>query len=63
MHGSRMDGMSSRLSVTVFYFPKINGKEAVYFTGNSLGLQPKAAERFLKQELEDWAKYGVEGHF
>lgn len=46
-----------------FYLPKIKGKEAVYFTGNSLGLQPKSAESFLKQELEDWAKYGVEGHF
>ncbi|MEQ9186809.1 MAG: kynureninase [Cryomorphaceae bacterium] len=46
-----------------FYFPKVNGREAIYFTGNSLGLQPKSAEAFLKQELEDWAKYGVEGHF
>ena len=46
-----------------FYFPKINGKTAVYFTGNSLGLQPKTAESYVKQELEDWAKFGVEGHF
>ena len=36
---------------------------AYYFTGNSLGLQPVAAERLLTEELEDWRKFGVEGHF
>ena len=35
----------------------------VYFTGNSLGLQPKAAEAALRTELNDWAEHGVEGHF
>lgn len=46
-----------------FFFPQHNGKDVVYFTGNSLGLQPKSAEIYLKQELEDWHKFGVEGHF
>lgn len=46
-----------------FYHPEVNGKQALYFTGNSLGLQPKSAEAYLKQELEDWRKLGVEGHF
>jgi len=46
-----------------FYHPNLNGKQALYFTGNSLGLQPKSAESYLKQELEDWREYGVEGHF
>ena len=46
-----------------FYFPKLNGKEAIYLTGNSLGLQPKTALAALEQELEDWKTYGVEGHF
>ncbi len=46
-----------------FYFPKINGKDALYFCGNSLGLQPKSAEAALLQELEDWKNWGVEGHF
>src|ERR1700722_8287151 len=46
-----------------FLFPKHNGKEALYFTGNSLGLQPVGVKRNLEIELEDWAKYGVEGHF
>jgi kynureninase len=46
-----------------FLFPKINKKEAVYFCGNSLGLQPKKAKQYIQQELNDWAEFGVEGHF
>lgn len=46
-----------------FYIPKVNGEDSLYFTGNSLGLQPKAAEDALKVELEDWKNLGVEGHF
>jgi kynureninase len=46
-----------------FYIPKINGEESVYFTGNSLGLQPKTTRSFINQELDDWAEFGVEGHF
>lgn len=46
-----------------YYMPQINGKDAVYFTGNSLGLQPKTTKDYINQELEDWKKYGVEGHF
>jgi kynureninase len=46
-----------------FFIPKIAGKSALYFTGNSLGLQPKATKSFLNQELSDWATLGVEGHF
>lgn len=46
-----------------FLFPKVKGKDALYFTGNSLGLQPTGARQAILQELDDWAKYGVEGHF
>ena len=46
-----------------FHQPIINGKPVVYFTGNSLGLQPKKAKEYIQQELDDWAKWGVEGHF
>lgn len=46
-----------------FYFPQHQGKDCVYFTGNSLGLQPKSVASYIQQELDDWAKYGVEGHF
>lgn len=46
-----------------FYIPIIHGKECIYFTGNSLGLQPKTAQDYVLNELENWANYGVEGHF
>jgi kynureninase len=46
-----------------FHFPKINGKEALYFCGNSLGLQPKSTEAYLKRELTNWAEKAVDGHF
>ena len=46
-----------------FHFPQHEGKPVIYFAGNSLGLQPKGAAAALKQELDDWATFGVEGHF
>lgn len=46
-----------------FYIPQHNGNDVVYFTGNSLGLQPKNTRDYISRELDDWAKYGVEGHF
>jgi kynureninase len=46
-----------------FLFPDFHEKNLLYFTGNSLGLQPKNAQKYLLEELEDWQKYGVEGHF
>jgi len=46
-----------------FHFPEFEGKECLYFTGNSLGLQPKTTREFVMQELDDWAGLAVEGHF
>jgi kynureninase len=47
-----------------FNFPRArDGRNCVYLCGNSLGLQPKRAEKFVNEELEDWATLGVEGHF
>ena len=46
-----------------FYFPLLKEKEVIYFTGNSLGLQPKSTQEHVLRELEDWATFGVEGHF
>jgi kynureninase len=46
----------------LFYIPKVNGKEAIYFSGNSLGLQPKTVEKHINIELRDWRNLGVEGH-
>ena len=45
-----------------FFIPVLHGKESIYFTGNSLGLQPRKAQENVLDELEDWATYGVEGH-
>ena len=46
-----------------FFIPQHNNRDTVYFTGNSLGLQPKSVNERLQQELNDWAEFGVEGHF
>ena len=47
-----------------FHIPlQKNGEEHIYMCGNSLGLQPKRTKEYLNQELEDWATFGVEGHF
>src|SRR5437016_2088282 len=39
-----------------------DGKPLIYFAGNSLGLMPKSARQVVDQELEDWAKLGVDAH-
>jgi len=46
-----------------FLFPQHSNKDVRYFCGNSLGLQPKAVRALMETELQDWAKYAVEGHF
>ncbi len=46
-----------------FHFPKVNGKQVIYFTGNSLGLQPKRTQEFVDEVMTDWAQLAVEGHF
>ena len=50
-----------------FLFPSkmVNGEKVTctYMCGNSLGLQPKSTRKYLLEELDVWANYGVEGHF
>lgn len=47
-----------------FLFPRqSNGEPVLYFTGNSLGLQPKKARQYISEELDDWERFAVEGHF
>lgn len=47
-----------------FHYPSAGGgRPMIYFCGHSLGLQPRGVRAVLEQELEDWARLGVEGHF
>jgi kynureninase len=47
-----------------FYIPKDeSGAEVTYLCGNSLGLQPRTVPAYVAQELSDWQRLGVEGHF
>ncbi|MBC2839061.1 kynureninase [Robiginitalea sp. SC105] len=46
-----------------FLFPQHNGEDVIYFTGNSLGLQPKRAAARVEQIMKDWKELAVEGHF
>lgn len=43
--------------------PGPDGKPAVYFCGNSLGLMPREVQGLVAQELADWAQLAVEAHF
>ena len=46
-----------------FHLPRgKDGNPLIYFAGNSLGLMPKAAREIVEQELDDWAKLGVDAH-
>lgn len=40
-----------------------DGRECIYFCGNSLGVQPLRAARFVQEELDSWARRGINGHF
>ncbi len=76
MHSSHAENVSSRAYAQEadstddlrrfrkrFHIPFVsNNLEAIYFTGNSLGLQPKTAAQYIEQELKDWKTFAVEAH-
>ena len=37
--------------------------DCVYMCGNSLGLQPRLAAEYVRDEMDKWGRLGVEGHF
>ena len=45
-----------------FHLPGSKNQPIIYLTGNSLGLQPRSVKKIVQEELDDWAKLGVEGH-
>ena len=46
-----------------FHFPKVRDQKVIYFTGNSLGLQPKRTGQYVEEIMRDWRELAVEGHF
>lgn len=46
-----------------FLIPKHNGHDAVYLCGNSLGLQPRSAKKYVQDQLNAWEDNAVEGWF
>src|SRR5689334_13056368 len=56
-----VDGLAKYKSE--FYFPKKNGKDVIYFCGNSLGLQPKRVAAAIQTELETWQQEAIGGYF
>ncbi len=58
---NRLDELSSFRQQ--FHLPQHQGRDQLYFAGHSLGLMPKKTSEYVNQELESWAKFGVEGHF
>lgn len=60
----QLDKESSQKSFrSQFIIPQHKGQDAIYFLGNSLGLQPKRADAAIQQVLAQWSQLGVEGFF
>ena len=61
----RLDREDSLRSLRERFHIPVNpkGEPLIYFVGNSLGLMPKATRQSVDQELDDWARFAVDGHF
>jgi kynureninase len=46
-----------------FFIPRHNGDEATYLCGNSVGLQPRTARKYMNDQLNAWGDNAVEGWF
>lgn len=46
-----------------FHFPQKNGRDVIYFCGNSLGLQPRNVEAAIQTELDTWKEIAIGGYF
>jgi kynureninase len=45
-----------------FHYPKNdNKKNVIYFSGNSLGIQPKSVRKYVEKELNVWEREGLLG--
>ena len=48
---------------SMFLIPNHNNKQAIYFCGNSLGLQPETAQQHVAEQLKVWQEIAIEGFF
>jgi kynureninase len=46
-----------------FLIPQYDGKDAIYFCGNSLGLQPVTAQQYVDDQFKTWKDLAIEGFF
>lgn len=46
-----------------FHFPAKDGRNVIYFCGNSLGLQPRAVQSAIETELNTWRELAIGGYF
>ncbi|MDB5131775.1 MAG: kynureninase [Mucilaginibacter sp.] len=46
-----------------FLVPQHNRREAIYFCGNSLGLQPVSAQNYINEQFDTWKNLAIEGFF
>jgi kynureninase len=46
-----------------FLIPKHDGRDAIYFCGNSLGLQPVTAQQYVDDQFKTWKDLAIEGFF
>ena len=61
--GNSIARIRSAISARNFLLPLgQRGKPVIYFAGNSLGLMPKSARQIVDEELDNWAKLGVDAH-
>ncbi len=58
-----LDAGNSYSAREQFIIPQHGKGQAIYFLGNSLGLQPKRASARMQQVLDTWSSLGVEGFF
>lgn len=64
-HAEQLDAGDplAALRAEFLFPPRADGSASIYLCGHSLGLQPRGVARVLSDELEHWARLGVEGHF
>lgn len=61
IHLDKLDPLSDFKNL--FHFPQHKGQSAIYFCGNSLGLQPKSLAAAIETELTTWKELAVGGYF